>query len=91
MKSIWKFKLENSDTQSIEMPKNAKILTIQEQLGDICLWAMVDTEKKTETRHFEIFGTGESIYCDMGIERKYIGTYQLREGRLVFHIFERIN
>lgn len=36
----------------------------------------------------EIFGTGHPF--DAATQRKYIGTYQLFEGDLVFHVFELI-
>jgi hypothetical protein len=44
-----------------------------------------------EDRFFELYGTGHSIHEDMGIERKYIGTYQYQRGEFVGHIFERLN
>jgi len=87
MKTIWKFKIELEDTFSIEMPKDAEILTIQEQESLIQMWALLNPNAEKEIRNFEIFGTGHPV--GEGV-RKYIGTFQLREGRLVFHLFERI-
>jgi hypothetical protein len=43
-----------------------------------------------EERMFEIFGTGSPIQYDIGTDRKYIGTYQLYGGDLVYHLFEYI-
>lgn len=89
-KQIWKFEIKpNQDI--IEMPQGAEILTIQNQNGNACIWALVNPENDTEKRHFEVFGTGHNIYYDMGVERKYINTFQLEGGQLVFHLFERIN
>ena len=73
------------------MPKGAEILTVQTQNDTPCIWALVDPDSETETRHFEVYGTGHDIHCDMGIERKYINTFQIQYGLLVFHLFERIN
>lgn len=42
-------------------------------------------------RSIEIFGAGHEIPVDMGIERKYISTFQMSDGNYVFHAFERIN
>lgn len=89
-KTIWKFEIQPQQT-SVEMPKGAEILTIQMQYGNPCIWALVDPLNDKEIRSIEVFGTGHSIYYDMGIERKYIGTFQLADGALVFHLFERIN
>lgn len=93
MKSIWKYELEVTNKQVIKMPVNAKILSVQEQHGKACLWALVGSEgtEATEERVFEVFGTGHEIHTDMGIEREYIGTFQLEGGSFVGHLFERIN
>ena len=85
---IWKYKLEGTDGQNISMPKGADILTVQVQDGLPFLWALVDPKAETEIRFIEIFGTGNPILSDMGTSRKYISTFQMREGRLVFHVFE---
>ena len=73
------------------MPRGAKILTIQVQNEIPCIWALVNPENEKENRYFEIFRTGQYIPVDIGIERKYINTFQLNGGRLEFHLFELIN
>ena len=55
------------------------------------MWALVNPDEQTEERHFEVYGTGHPVYCDMGIERKYIATAQTDVGGYVWHVFERIN
>ena len=83
---IWKYKLETTDTQYIEMPVNAKILSVQVQDGEPCLWCLVDDDNYLVPREIEIIGTGYSIANNFkGI---YIGTYQLFEGRGDFHVFD---
>jgi len=89
-KQIWKFSLgEGSNT--ISMPKGAEILTVQTQQLIPVIWALVDPSAEKEERHFEVFATGENIHCDMGVERKYINTFQIADGVLIYHLFERIN
>ena len=88
-KQIWKFEI-NPNKVIVEMPKGAEILTIQTQNGTPCIWALVNPESEKEKRHFEVYGTGHNIHYDMGIVRKYINTFQLEGGLLVFHLFERI-
>lgn len=86
MKTIYKYKLQTTDEQQILMPKGAEILTVQLQDGEPQLWALVETNNQPTKRYIEIFGTGNPI---IGIgPRKYIATYQLRGGALVFHVFE---
>lgn len=89
-KQIWKFEVSWNET-TIQMPKDAEILTMQLQNGKRCFWALVNPKNEHELRYFEIYGTGHSIYYDMGITRKYIGTFQLEDGLYVFHLFERID
>ena len=87
-KNIWKYEIKITDDQSIKMPKGAEILTVQTQDGNPCIWALVDPEADLEYRMIEVFGTGHPIHYDMGIDRKYIGTIQIVEAGLVFHVFE---
>ena len=91
VKSIFKFNLETTDSQTVLMPKGAEILTIQNQHEDAELWALVDPNAPLEERIIEIFGTGHPVHCDMGVERKYIATYQLSGGNYIFHAFERLS
>ena len=91
METIYKYKLTKEPYIKLMMPIEAEILCVQIDQKDNtpCIWAVVDTEDEVEERFFEIIGTGNSIYRDMGIERKYIGTFQ--EVPFVWHLFERIN
>lgn len=90
--TIYKFETQFNDLFRIEMPKDAEILCVQvDQKTNIpCIWAVVDIENKLEDRYFELFGTGSPIKIDIGISRKYIGTYQFNNGMLIFHLFERL-
>ena len=87
MKRIYKYKLEVTDEQYIVMPAGAEILTVQTQFGQPCIWALVDIdETPCDIEYkFEIFGTGNPI--DDDFEGKYIGTFQMAEGQLVYHLF----
>ena len=86
--TIWKYKLEVTDGQNISMPKGAEILTVLMQDEKPYLWALVDPTADTEFRFIEIFGTGNPILSDMGASRKYISTFRILGGKLVFHAFE---
>lgn len=91
MKRIYKYELSSNSPQLIELPEGAQVLTAQGQHGrSVCLWALVDPERPTEKRYFEVFATGEAIPTDASVKRNYIGTAQLEGGRLIFHVFERL-
>jgi hypothetical protein len=86
--TIWKYKLDIIGCRNISMPIGAEILTVQVQDGGPCLWALVDPKAETEIRTIEMFGTGHPVLSDMGTSRKYISTFQMHGGELVFHVFE---
>lgn len=93
MKTIWKFETPFEDKFTIEMPTESEILCVQQdqKSGIPCIWALVYPMNSKTERHFELFGTGHNIHEDMGIDRKYIGTYQVDGGNFVGHLFERID
>lgn len=88
MKSIWKYTLAVKDEQSILMPRGAKVLTVQAQRDDVCLWAEVEAEAPKEPRVFRVFGTGQPL-CSDDRSRTYVGTAQLLRLGLVFHVYEQ--
>lgn len=86
MKTIWKFPLAVTGVQVVSIPLPAQVLTIQPQGTDsVCLWAEVDPEGQRTDVEILIAGTGHELP-----ERRmrYINTFQLRGGSLVFHAFE---
>jgi hypothetical protein len=85
MKTIWKFPLKAQICQKVAMPEGAEVLTIQVQGRTPCLWAIVDDKAPKVDRHFLTYGTGHRM--DIAHD-KYIGTFQLLDGGLVFHVFE---
>ena len=92
--SIWKYPLQPAEAKDghlgqmvfeIEMPQRSEVLTVQVQNNVPTLWAVVWTELPKLKRRIEVYGTGHE--CE-SMGRKYISTFQLNEGRLVFHAFE---
>lgn len=87
---IWKFEIGAAPC-AVEMPKGAQILTVQNQNDLVCIWALVNPGNAKELRYFEIYGTGHNIFTKNNTELRYINTYQLDEGTIVFHLFERVH
>lgn len=85
MKTIWKYQIVTEMRHKILMPLDAKILTVQNQYEQPCIWAIVDSHNAKEERIFSIYGTGHE---HDEINGKYIGTFQLNGGASVFHLFE---
>lgn len=92
METIWKFQLEPATAlQCVEMPKGAKILSLQTQNNIPCIWALVNPDKNVEEeeRIFVTHGTGDIISTNNLMQMQYIATYQIDEGEYVFHVFEK--
>lgn len=88
MKKIYKYPLIIEGEQLIDVPLGAQLLTAQVQHEVVCIWAIIDSnEEQRESRTIDIFGTGHPMSM---ATRKYLGTVQLCEGSLVFHVFERL-
>lgn len=87
MKTIYKYQLQITDMQSLKIPANGEILSLQIQHEVPCLWVEVDTNSPDEERNFQFIGTGHPI-DPSGAERCFIGNVQLNAGLLVFHLFE---
>ena len=88
-KVIWKFELNTKGNQEIKLPLDYEVLALQIQNNKPCIWVLVDPDKSKETEVFEIYGTGHPIYYDIGIDRKYVGTWQEQNGMLVWHLFKQ--
>ena len=54
-------------------------------------WEYITTEFSISIASEVISNLNNTIPNDMGIERKYIGSYRFQNGRFFGHLFERIN
>jgi len=88
MSIIYKYELNEYETW-LDLPKESKILTVQNQRNLICLWVWIDQSnlENVITRKFTIFGTGIDIPMS---DKKYhyIGTVQI--DWTVWHVFEEL-
>lgn len=85
-KCVWKFPIEITDGQLIEMPHGARVIAVQAQRDAVCLWAIVEPGARREERHVIVAGTGHQLPPNVE-EYQYAGTFQLQGGLLVFHVF----
>lgn len=86
MKRIWKFPLEEVDSQTVFLPEGAQIIAVQTQGGQPCLWAVVNPEGQKKAVEIRTHGTGHDLPEDSHLY-VHLGTYQLAKGLLVFHVF----
>lgn len=89
MQTIWKYQLTVEDKQVIEIPQRSKLLSVQTQFDIPCIWVgILNTELPKETITILTFGTGNPILGNID-HFKFLGTYQIMGGSLVFHVFYR--
>ena len=97
--TIWKFTVDVDDVQTIEMPRGAVLLTVQTQVNHVSIWAtvqtqvnhvsiwaMVDPRAPVVNRVIQMAGTGHDL--SNRIMGPYVGTFQVANGALVFHVFD---
>ena len=82
-RTIWKFRIEFDVEQTIELPVNHEILTVQMQGDFAYIWVLVDPEEVKGSFAFRIVGTGHREVLDTD---KYVGTFQV-DG-FVWHLFQ---
>jgi len=90
IKRVYKYEVPVMDVVTIQLPIGAEILTVQSQNGIPCIWALIDPVNPYKDRTFRLAGTGHSIEVNNEVKENYIGTFQLENGLLVFHLFELI-
>jgi len=82
---IWKWEINITDSQTVNMPVGAKLLDVQMQNSACCLWALCDQFNQYEERRIRFYGTGNPMPDDPG---EYVATFQTFDGALVFHVFD---
>jgi hypothetical protein len=84
---VYKYELPVDDHVIVDMPVGAKVFSVHEQYGNVCVWALIDPcENRTQKRSFRIAGTGHPIEYDDRLV--FIGSVFMHSGSLVFHVFE---
>ncbi len=89
MKTVWKFPIEATEIQSVQMPRGAQILYVGVQGEGLrmkaSVWALCDTDQPKAERRLAVTGTGhDAAHC----EGPHVGTFMLGNGALVFHVFD---
>lgn len=85
MRTIYKYPLIQAQKQTLSLPEGYRLLSVQAQGNQPCLWALVDPARSRMNVNIAIYGTGDVIYDEL---ISYISTFQLHGGALVFHAFE---
>ena len=84
-KRIWKYEIPIEDKVIIHLPLDSKVLFVGVQDGTIYLWVLHDLDRPKAPRIFIVVGTGHKFPSGYFT---HIGTVQIKNVGLVFHIFE---
>lgn len=98
MKTIYKYKLEITDEQTIKMPAGAEVISAVNHNGELFVYAIIDTLDRiiyeTEEKAFRIYGTGNPVNHELHCKSndkpgltywRFVDTVTF--GRLVWHVF----
>jgi hypothetical protein len=86
MITIYKYPIAIDDEQDVAMPASSQLLSVQEQLGTPCMWALVDPSVPMTRRRIATVGTGHP--AQRVASGACVGTYQHMDGQLIFHVFD---
>ena len=89
MTTIYRYDIPIQDQFELRLPEFARVLCVAERGGTGHMWVFCDPKHgsaKMVTRRFRVIGTGHEI-PDAGM-LDYIGTFFMRGGNLVWHVFE---
>lgn len=84
---IYKYPLRPG-TFEIEMPEGARILSVAVQDDKPMMWALVDPSAPLSKHGLMVVGTGHNMEGLDVRNWRFVGTFQLDGGSLVFHLFE---
>lgn len=85
--TIWKFPLQVTDVQDVMIPWCDRFLSVQEQNGQLVLWAMVNPTFSVLSTRVRIVGTGHDASDVITSGLTYVGTVQMKDDALVWHVF----
>ena len=92
MNKIYKYSIPTKEKYEIELPKDAKIIRVEDVDGLFYLWAIVNTEEnyQTELRFLEFYKTGQPIQTNLN-DLVFLGTCKLFiMQELCLYVFENI-
>lgn len=84
---IFKYEIPIKDEFVLGLPIHCKILSFQVQNEKPFICVLVDPAKSLRPRYFCLRGTGHDIDYHPDL-MKYIGTVQMADGALIWHLFE---
>lgn len=80
---------------TVDLPFDAKVLSVAMQDGKPRMWVLLDTEHKTVPREFFVARTGTPLPAEIAWRGRFVGTWLIQDGRwleaigtIAIHLFE---
>lgn len=92
MKKIFKYPIPTKEKYTLQLPKDAQIIRVEDVEGLFYLWAIVSTDEgvELEERHLEFYKTGQPIETPLE-DLIFLGTCKLFiMQELCLYVFENI-
>jgi hypothetical protein len=86
MKTVWKYELEITDKQIIQMPTEAEPLYVGWQHKRLCVWMLVDPATLLTQRIVRVVGTGHPVTWEE-YDLQYAGTAVDDQLGFVWHVW----
>lgn len=85
---IWKYTLALKTHQEIILPIGFEILSVQNQHELACIWVRVNDNPSVHQQSvfFTTYSTGDTV----DVLKQYVGTYQIKHGQEVYHVYYSI-
>lgn len=84
MTTIYKYALEITDSQELNLPGGSKLIKVAEQNDQLCAWVLQHTQNEKEDYTIWIAGTGHDLES---IEHIHYFDTVLMSGGFVWHVF----
>ena len=84
MKKVFKYRIDITDFQTVMIPEGAQFLHLGLQSDYVCIWALIDPDKRSIPYKIQCVGTGHIVEPEYTV---YLGTILMYDGNLVFHFF----
>lgn len=87
MKKIYKYTLEITDCQTLHLPTRSEVLSVKEQNGSLCVWALIDPmNSNTSPVTIVIYGTGHDTDYEVTQHFRFLDTV-ITSYNAVWHVY----
>lgn len=87
--AIWKFVLDETDDQTVMIPRDAIPINVEfvGNYGDLRLWCLVNVTHPQEERHIKIVGDWQRVDDDLLDKYVYVGSSRPAKRTTTWHVF----